>query len=181
MATFGLCLLPETHLPRLELHQGRESGHLRGVHHRDVLQTMGRAISLPTKITGHLPVFLILLLIGIFNGLVNMILSSLGSVYQNTYHFSVQSAGLAYLGLGLGGLSSLAVTRLLKQAVASVSTSWGFSTAETSLVFLGTLLPISAVGLLWYGWAVQSQDFWIVPIIGLFFFGFGWMATRVST
>lgn len=33
------------------------------------------------------------------------------------------------------------------------------------------------VGISWYGWSAQAQLFWIMPIIGTAFFGFGMMAT----
>lgn len=143
------------------------------------MRMLWRAVTLPAILSRHHSVFAVLLLIGIFNGLVNMILSSLGSVYQAAYHFSARTAGLAYLGIGIGGLSSLAVSKKMKRAVTTVSASLRFSEAEVSLLFLGSILPISVLGLLWYGWAVQKQVFWIIPIFGLFFFGFGWMATRV--
>lgn len=178
----GLFLLPETHLPSLQ-RKHRQKYQKDRIRASDlgILKTLKRSVTLPTKIAIHLPVFLILLLIGIFNGLVNMILSSLGSVYQDAYNFPAKTAGLSYLGIGAGGLSSLAVTKLLKRCVKLISKRLRLSTAEASLLSIAAILPISSIGLLWYGWALQSQDFWILPILGLSMFGFGWMATRVST
>lgn len=183
----GLCILPETHLPSLQRqhHQKLSDASLvqedrnqaAGV---GIIKTLASSLSLPTKIAAHLPVFLILLLIGIFNGIVNMILSSLGSVYQDAYHRSPKAAGLSYLGIGAGGLSFLAVTKKFKGTVTSISTILKLSADKASLLSLVSILPVSAIGLLWYGWAVQSRDFWIVPILGLYMFGFGWMATRVK-
>lgn len=162
----GLLVLPETHLPSIQRQYRRRLPlpHGGAAHNRKtdlgILKTLRRAILLPTKVSGHLPAFLILLLFGIFNGLINMILSSLGSVYQDAYHFPARTAGLSSLGIGAGGLSSLAATtKELKHAVASTSTSSRLSTAEASLLFIASILPISAVGLLWYGWALQSQTF----------------------
>lgn len=177
----GLLILPETHLPSLQRkHRQKSQDDRIRASNLGILRTLKRSISLPTKIAAHLPVFLILVLIGIFNGLVNMILSSLGSVYQEAYHFPAKTAGLSYLGIGAGGLSSLAVTKLLKRGVTSISQRLRLSTAEASLLSITAILPISSFGLLWYGWALQSQDPWIVPILGLYMFGFGWMATRVN-
>lgn len=144
-------------------------------------RTIGRALSLPTRIAGHPTVFSMLLLIGIFNGLVNMILSSLGSVYQNRYHFPATTAGLSYLGIGVGGLSALAVTKMAKRYLASKASSRGIADGpESALLFMMAVPPITTIGLVWYGWTVQANAFWILPIIGLFFFGFGYMSTRVS-
>lgn len=108
-----------------------------------------------------------------------MILSSLGSVYQEVYRFPAKTAGLSYLGIGAGGLSALAVTKQLKRALILFSKSLRSSSVEASLLLIASMLPIAALGLLWYGWAVQEQNFWIVPILGLYMFGFGWMTTRV--
>lgn len=61
-----------------------------------------------------------------------MILSSLGSVYQEVYHFPAKTAGLSYLGIGAGGLSALAVIKPLKRALVFFSKSLRLSSAETS-------------------------------------------------
>lgn len=144
-------------------------------------ESLRRAASLPIKVAGHLPSFPILLLIAVFNGIVNMILSSLGSLYQEVYQFPAETAGLSYLWIGVGGLSALAVTKSLKRAVTFFSKSLRLSSTETSLLFIASVLPVSALGLLWFGWAVQKQNFWIIPILGLYMFGFGWMTTRVRS
>lgn len=60
-----------------------------------------------------------------------------------------------------------------------VASSYQLSAAAVSLLFLASILPVSAIGVLWYGWAVERQTFWLVPILGLYLFGFGWMSTRV--
>ncbi|KAF2806018.1 uncharacterized protein BDZ99DRAFT_102399 [Mytilinidion resinicola] len=73
-------------------------------------RTLKRSVTILVVITRHLPALVILILIGIFNGLVNMILSTLGSVFQFQYHFPPATAGLSYLGLRIGGMVGLAVT-----------------------------------------------------------------------
>lgn len=37
------------------------------------------------------------------------------------------------------------------------------------------IMPILPVGIFWYGWAADKQTHWIVPIIGTFVFGFGYL------
>lgn len=147
---------------------------------RSMARAVTRAVSLPTGIAGHQPVFWDLVLIAVFNGLVNMILSSLGSIYQSEYHFRHTTAGLSYLGIGLGGLVALSVTKLPKRKLVTAATNRGIARGpEGAPLFLIVITPVTSIGLLWYGWAVQDGTPWIVPILGLFFFGFGYMSTRV--
>lgn len=41
-------------------------------------------------------------------------------------------------------------------------------------------MPITLIGLLWYGWALQSNTHWIVPIVGSGFGGLGITTVQVS-
>jgi len=145
-------------------------------------RTLSRALQYPARIAFcHLPCSLILVLICVFNGLVNMILSSLGSVYQTVYHFPATTAGLSYLGMGIGGLLALALAKRLTNLLARrVGGPDGEKKPENALPFLFLVSPVGSAGLLWYGWSLQSQAHWIVPILGLFLFGFTYMSVRVS-
>lgn len=111
MGTLRLFGLAETHMPTLVRRHRKKMGcedagqRLETDRPEGILRTLGRAVSLPARIASHAPIALILLLICILNGLVNMILSSLGSVYQNVYAVPERTCGLAYLGIGLGGLT----------------------------------------------------------------------------
>ena len=194
----GLFLvLPETHLPTIVRREACKSPFRRTSSHiqhteigntaargepTEVLRSLARAVQLPADIAfSHLPCFLILALICVFNGLVNMILSSLGSVYQSVYHFPTTTAGLAYLGMGLGGLGALAVAkRLTALAARRVGGADSTERPENSLPFLFLVGPIGSIGLIWYGWSLQQKTPWIVPILGLFLFGFTYMSVRVS-
>lgn len=192
VANIGLFfILPETHLPTLEKrhvrHNVRNAAVKKPLKHQIIhldtnvlAKTIARAVSLPSRLSLHLPVFLILLLICIFNGLINMILSSLGFVYQTRYHFLPTTSGLSYLGIGFGGITALAVTKLLKRYVSEVAGKKNLAEGpEGALIFLAMVPPVTTVGLLWYGWALQAMTHWIIPILGLFGFGFGYMCTRV--
>lgn len=194
VAAIGLFLiLPETHLPTLKKRhawrlveitpQGTSKTWCAdGLDLKALARTVARAVSLPTKISLYPPVFLILLLICIFNGLVNMILSSQGSIYQARYDFQPTVSGLSYLGIGFGGLAALIVTKPVKRYLTRVANSRGIVRGpEGSLIFLAMVPPVTTVGLLWYGWSLQRMAHWIVPIAGLFCFGFGYMCTRVET
>lgn len=117
----------------------------------------------------------------VFNGMVNMILSSLGSVYQNNYDFPPTTAGLAYLAIGLGGV--LALWTANKIAARFSRRQAGSDSAKRPEHTLPVLLltgPLFSIGLIWYGWSCQEHAFWFVPLPGLSLFGYGYMSTRAS-
>lgn len=119
-------------------------------------------------------------MIGVFNGLVNMILSSLGSIYQFQYGFPPTTAGLTYVGLGMGGLLGLFISPILfKYFGRKWESSDNSNKPEISFLVMLVAGPLTSVGLLWYGWCLHTKAFWFVPILGLFIFGFGYMGMRV--
>jgi uncharacterized membrane protein len=175
-------VLPETHLPtilrreaRKRVYSAQRPSGLDTVAQRVVLsevwRSLARATRLPAKIAfSHLPCFLILLLICLINGLVNMILSSLGSVYQVVYHFPTATAGLVYLGMGFGGLTALAVAKQMAAMIArKLGGAGGVEQPQNALPILFIVGPVGSVGLVWYGWSIQQRVHWIISIIGLFF------------
>jgi len=147
---------------------------------QDFPRTLRRSIALPVKVSGHLPVFMILILIGIFNGLVNMILSSLGSVFQFQYGFPPTTAGLAYLGLGIGGILGLAATPRLSDLFGKIHPHPdGSKRPQYALPSMIVAGPLTAIGLLLYGWSCQARTFWFVPIFALSIYGFGYTSMTV--
>ncbi|KAF2426277.1 putative bicyclomycin resistance protein [Tothia fuscella] len=150
---------------------------------QSILSTLSRAVLLPVRLTfSHPSIAAILLLILIFNGVVNIVLSSLGSVYQKNYHFSRTTAGLSYLGMGFGGLSALATASRISDYLARCLN--GQETPkqpEHHIPLIIVTLPVAMTGLLWYGWACKAHVHWFVPIMGLFLFGYAYMSIRLST
>jgi predicted MFS family arabinose efflux permease len=145
----------------------------------EVAREISRAVSLPGKIALHAHCAVVLAVVCIFNGLLNMIISSLGSVYQSQYHFSPDTAGLVYLGLGVGGVAGLLglakrLTKLTKSALHLDDRGPLDVLPFLSMAFVPPLL-----GLLCYGWTLEYGVFWLVPLIGLFFFFLGCMSVRV--
>ncbi|RAH66572.1 MFS transporter [Aspergillus aculeatinus CBS 121060] len=108
-------------------------------------------------------------------GLFYLLLTTITTVYQDTYHWSPELTGLAYLGPSLGflaGLLSIATTsdRLI---VTLTARNGGVYEPEMRLPFMvvfGLLIPGA---LFWYGWTADRAVFWLVPLIGLVPFGFG--------
>ena len=144
--------------------------------------TLRRSIRIPFLIAGHLPALAILVLISIFNGLVNMILSSLGSVFQSNYAFSPTTTGISYLGLGLGGTVGLAITpRISDYCGKRRSHPNGSKRPQHALPMMMIAGPLASIGLLWHGWSCEMHTHWIVPILGLWVFGLGYTSMQVSS
>jgi MFS family permease len=186
-------VLKETHLPTLIDRHSAFSNQKRHLldrlwpfknhrHDISVSEKLSKALLLPAHLTfNHWPVSLILIFMLIFNGIVNMVLSSLGSVYQGNYHFPPTTAGLAYLGIGLGGVLALwSASRIADWVGRKQAGDGSAKRPEHSLPMMLITGPLFAIGLLWYGWSCQTRAFWFVPIPGLCLFGYGYMATRVS-
>jgi hypothetical protein len=146
-----------------------------------IASVLTRAVSFPARITFCYPICsAVLIVILVFNGLINVILSSLGSIYQHKYGFPATTAGLSYLGIGLGGLSAVFSAKGVAVWLARRLGGTDGGRPEYMLPVICLALPVGTVGVLWYGWAIQSTSFWLVPILGLFLFGFGYMSVRVS-
>ena len=91
------------------------------------------------------------------------------------YSFSPSKVGLIYLAPGLGGLISALIIIPRIDTVFDMLTERhnGHSRPEFRLPLAnlgGVLIPLS---LLWFGWCVEKQVFWLVPLASLPFFATG--------
>lgn len=108
-------------------------------------------------------------------GLLYLLFTTITSLLIGEYGWSIEIAGLGYLGLGVGfvfGISLVAktsdatVTRLTKA-------NGGVYKPEMRLASCLIFAPFIPISFFWYGWSADKQVHWIVPIIGLAPFGFG--------
>ncbi|KAF1992215.1 MFS general substrate transporter [Aulographum hederae CBS 113979] len=105
-----------------------------------------------------------------------LLLSTLTPIFQETYGWTSQSTGLAYLGLGAGFLFGQALFAKISDRILRRMTrrsADGEMKPEYRLppsVIGGCFVPI---GLLWYGWAAQEKAHYILPIIATGFMAFG--------
>jgi MFS family permease len=201
VAAVGLFfVLPETHVPTLERRErNRQAGKRRPrtvmvelsadsdqpekpdlARPRSLGWVLRRAVSMPVKIAFHAHCAVVLAVICIFNGLLNMIISSLGSVYQHRYHFPPTTAGLVYLGFGIGGVAGLGMARKLSRLTIRVLHLADRGPLNV-LPFLSMAFVPPLVGLLIYGWMLEYPVFWFVPLIGVFLFFLGCVSVRLST
>ncbi|RYP28640.1 hypothetical protein DL767_007122 [Monosporascus sp. MG133] len=135
-----------------------------------------QGLVVPMKLLFGSPiVFLLSLYVAFVYGLLFLLLTTITGVYINTYSWSPELCGLAYLGVGLGNFvgmifvaktSDITIIRLAKRNNNVYEPEMRLPTC----VFFGFLIPIS---FFWYGWSTKAHAHWVVPIIGLFPFGAG--------
>ncbi|KAI5927548.1 MFS general substrate transporter [Camillea tinctor] len=107
-------------------------------------------------------------------GYLYLMFSSITQVFQETYGFTPNLAGLAFLGLGVGSIIGIAVVSLtsdrqVKKQIEATGSAKPEIRVQT--VPIGNiLLP---AGLFIYGWTAEYHVHWIAPIIGMALVGIG--------
>ncbi|KAI9692055.1 MAG: hypothetical protein M1820_009558 [Bogoriella megaspora] len=110
---------------------------------------------------------LLALFSAVSTGIAAICFATVGTVFQDEYSFTTGQSGLAYLGLTVGFVfSQCTLGRFSDRYVLKMEARHGLKRPEDRLppsIIGACLLP---VGLLWYGWSLESHTQWIVPIIG---------------
>jgi len=121
--------------------------------------------------------FILSLYMAIIYGIMYLMFVTFPTVYGETYGWSTGIAGLAYLGPGIGFITSTVICarsidkiyRHLKEK----NGGEGKPEYRIPMMFIGSaILPI---GLFWYGWSADKGIHWIMPLIGSGIFGFAMM------
>ncbi|KAB8255654.1 major facilitator superfamily domain-containing protein [Aspergillus pseudonomiae] len=136
---------------------------------------VGHAISRPWKMLFHSPLLVILcIMVGLISGLLYTLLTTTSSFFQEFYRWSLETAGLAYMGLGLGSLVGLIVFAKTSDLLTVRLTKANNGIFQPEMRIVTAFLPalFIPVSFFWYGWSTQAQTHWIVPLIGLVPFGF---------
>ncbi|KAF2255718.1 MFS general substrate transporter [Trematosphaeria pertusa] len=132
----------------------------------------------PLKLLFKSPIVLLLsLYMSFVFGLLFLLFTTITQVYIQTYGWSPELCGLAYLGVGLGNFMGIIFVARTSDATIIRLTKKNNNVYEPEMrlptcVFFGFLIPIS---FFWYGWGTDQHVHWVVPIIGLLPFGFGMM------
>ncbi|EAW12401.1 MFS transporter [Aspergillus clavatus NRRL 1] len=143
-----------------------------------------RSIVRPTKMLLLSPIVLLFsIYIAMGYGYLYLLFTTITSVFMTNYHFSQGAAGLTYLGIGIGSLVGLLVFGSVSDRILIYLTKRNNGVAEPEFR-MPPLIPGSLfvpIGLFWYGWSVERQLHWMIPIIGTGFVGFGILAAFLST
>ena len=113
-------------------------------------------------------------------GYLYLLFTTLTLVFQDNYGFSQGTVGLTYLGIGIGSLIGLFLFATLSDRLIEKFSRGGEMKPEYRLLPLIPGSLFAPIGLFWYGWSAQTKMFWIMPIIGTGWVGFGMLATLIS-
>lgn len=142
------------------------------------IELLGNSIIRPMKfLLLSPPVALSALGLAVILGIMFLMLSTMSTVYQQIYGWSVGASGLPYLGLGAGLFMGLAVyTVTADRAYTQEPRNSTPPPPEIRLAPISVASPLCAVGLIIYGWAFEKQLHWMLPIVGCMVFSWGMVA-----
>jgi hypothetical protein len=150
------------------------------------------ALKMPIKIASLPSIFFVMFTISVMSGWFNVMISSLGTVYQELYHFPASTAGFGYIAIGIGSIFSLIFgSRLTKRLAGYLNKQQKNATNPGDVhspdIDHRNYLPIvvvgmffAAVGWIVYGWACQNKTHWMISMIGLFVYGLSATMIRVT-
>lgn len=122
-------------------------------------------------------VSLLAMYMAVVYGMLYLFFTTIPAVFEHQYGFSTGISGLAYIGIGVGffvGLISIALTndRTMLKLKKRNGGKFEPEMRLPMMIFYAAFCPIS---FFWYGWTVEKDVHWIVPIIGTMPFSFGMM------
>jgi hypothetical protein len=139
------------------------------------------AIILPFKMLFLSPVVIILsTYTAIVFAYLFLLFTTFPVVFQEQYRWGDGVAGLAYIGIGVGLVAALVVFSFLSDWLLKKQAGDGPMKPEHRLPVMKWTAFLIPIGLFWYGWSVQAETFWLVPIMGTSLIGAGAFCTFVS-
>ncbi|KAK4497768.1 hypothetical protein PRZ48_010421 [Zasmidium cellare] len=135
-----------------------------------------RAMILPWKMLFTAPIVALLCIYAAFvYGLLYLLLTTITPTFVSVYGFSLGSAGLAYIGLGIGFLIAVAIIggTTDRHIAKHKARNNGILVPERRLqlcIYFSFLIPVS---FFWYGFTANEDTHWAAPIIGLAPFAIG--------
>ncbi|KXH31258.1 major facilitator superfamily transporter [Colletotrichum salicis] len=120
---------------------------------------------------------------GFVSALLYILLTSTSSFFQEFYGWSLETAGLAYLGLGFGSLVGLLLFAKTSDliAVRFAKKNGGLYQPEMRLVTAFIPALFIPVTFFWYGWSTYARTYWIIPMISWAPFGFAQVGINASS
>jgi hypothetical protein len=128
------------------------------------------------------PIFIFSLYMSVVYGVLYLLFSTFTFVYAQQYGFSQGVIGLSYLPTGIGMFFGViifgAITDILVKKQQAKSTE---PVPEDRIPVWLTLLPglVIPASLFWYGWTVENDTHWAIPMVATGFFAFGLMGVMV--
>ncbi|KAJ5716759.1 MFS transporter [Penicillium malachiteum] len=171
----SVVLLRETYEPtlltrkaaRLYKETGNAKLYARTFKNLRTTQILRRSIMRPTKMIFLSPIVLLISTYCAFMfGLLYLLFTTFPDVFEETYGWGPGISGLAYLGLGIGMIFSIALFGLLSDKLLKQPRGGTVARPELRLILMMWCSPLVPVGFIWYGWSAKFHTHWIVPIFG---------------
>ncbi|KAK2035682.1 polyamine transporter 1 [Colletotrichum zoysiae] len=109
-------------------------------------------------------------------GILYLFFTTLPMVLTSRYNFSTGYSGLTSLGFGIGIIIGAVLNMFWSDRIAaSLLLKGGTRTPELGLTLMTCSAPLIPTGILLYGWTVEKNIFWLVPMAGTVLFGMGIM------
>ena len=126
-------------------------------------------------------VFSLCLFAAVVYGYMYLFFTTITEVFEQKYGFSQGTAGLAYLGIGIGMLIGLITfgkgSDILLRRKAAISGTHKPEYRLPPMIPGAVFIPI---GLFIYGWTADKHIFWFVPLFGTSLVGIGIILIFVS-
>lgn len=113
-------------------------------------------------------------------GILYLLFTTITDVFINTYGFTQGTAGLAYIGIGVGMMMALIVFGSLTDKIITKLSAETGPKPEYRLPLMIPATFLIPIGLFIYGWTAKYAVQWMAPIIGTGFVGAGMIGTFVS-
>ncbi|KAJ5160145.1 uncharacterized protein N7482_007149 [Penicillium canariense] len=149
-----------------------------GVSRREVI--VKALIRPPKLLLTSFVVTTIALNVAVVYGYQYLVFTTLAYIFQDKYHLSTGISGLVYLGNGLGTILGIFIIGYTSDKVAERKKNRASALGKDVQPeeYLWPMLPsglLAPIGLLWYGWSLQTNAYPVVPVVGLGVFGFAMM------
>ncbi|KAK9455085.1 major facilitator superfamily domain-containing protein [Dipodascopsis uninucleata] len=181
--TSGFLFLEETYAPQLLARRAKQLRKETGNENlHTVFEIAGVSIMDRFKVAVTRPLYLLFthpivfglgLYMAFTYGFLYLLLVTFPRLWEDKYGYSVGITGLMYIGPGIGfGVGLMTVTTFSQRMYRSlVEKNNGVSRPEYRLPAVAIGAICMPVGLFWYGWSAEKHLFWIMPLIGVAFFG----------
>lgn len=120
--------------------------------------------------------------LGFISGLLYILLTTTSSFFQEVYRWSLEAAGIAYLGLGCGSAMGFILCAKTSDLITVRLTKKNGDIYKPEMRLVTSFLPALFIPItfFWYGWSTYSHNHWIVPILSLAPFGFAQFGINAS-
>ncbi|KAF2191159.1 MFS general substrate transporter [Zopfia rhizophila CBS 207.26] len=125
-------------------------------------------------------VFLVSLLTAVGYGYMYLMFSTFPAVFTTIYDWPSRSVGVVYLGTAVGNLLGICLGGITSDVIMKKRAAAADTKPENRLIPMIFLWPLVSIGLFIYGWGIEKEVHWFVPVLGTAVFGFGSMATILS-